>query len=284
MKTWLERITPKFLNNDQRKSSIPEGIWHKCPDCKQTVYTKDIVKLLLVCPLCNFHFPLSPSERIKLLLDENSFGELFADLSSGDPIKFVDSKPYPDRLKAAIKKTGAKEAVVTGIGLLSGKKVALAVLDFDFMGGSMGSVVGEKITRLIEHCHKHTIPLVTVSTSGGARMQEGTLSLMQMAKTSIALNLLREAGIPFISVLTNPTMGGVSASFAMLGDVIIAEPGALIGFAGPRVIRQTIKQDLPDGFQLSEFQLSHGGIDSIVTRRDLKEQLGLILSYLHHNK
>lgn len=284
MKTWRERLKVNILN-DEKRSIIPEGIWHKCPDCKKTIFTKDLVKAHLVCPNCNYHFPLSPKERIQLLSDEKSFKEINANIKSVDPINFVDTVSYKDRLKKSKSRTGSTEAVITGTAKLDGRLIALAILDFGFMGGSMGSVVGEKITLLIEHAADKEIPLVIVSNSGGARMQEGILSLMQMAKTSMAINLLNDKKIPFISILANPTLGGVSASYAMLADINIAEPGALIGFAGPRVIFQTIKQELPEGFQKSEFQLKHGGIDLIISRNQLKTTISNLLDYLvPHNK
>ncbi|MBL0691081.1 MAG: acetyl-CoA carboxylase carboxyltransferase subunit beta [SAR324 cluster bacterium] len=283
MTSWFEKLTPNFLHPESKKVSIPEGVWHKCPNCKETIYGKDLKKSLKVCTTCGFHFLLCATERIEQLTDADSFKELYANLTPEDPIKFVDSKPYPERVKMAKRKTGLTEAVLTGDAKINGRLVSLAVLDFGFMGGSMGSVMGEKITRLIEHSADTNQPLIVVSASGGARMQEGILSLMQMAKTSIALNLLKDQHLAYISLLTYPTMGGVSASFAMLGDVILAEPGSLIGFAGPRVIKQTIKQDLPKQFQRAEEQLEHGGIDRVVKRGDLKDELSKILDYLTAN-
>ncbi|MFB0526668.1 MAG: acetyl-CoA carboxylase, carboxyltransferase subunit beta [bacterium] len=259
------------------KKSVPGGLWTKCEKCNEIIYNKELEENLKVCPKCGYYFRLTPKQRIKLLLDRGSFRENYANLKPGDPLEFVAIQSYKNRVKHDQKKTGFSEAVISGEGRIGKYKVAVAILDFDFMGGSMASVVGEKVTRLIEKAIKKRIPVVIVSSSGGARMQEGVLSLMQMAKTSAALGLLDREKLPFISILTNPTTGGVSASFAMLGDVIIAEPRALIGFAGPRVIEQTIRQKLPEGFQTSEFLLKHGLIDMIVERKDLKSTVVRIL-------
>jgi len=259
------------------KKSVPGGLWTKCEKCNEIIYNKELEENFRVCPKCGYYFRLKPKQRIKLLMDRGSFRESNADLKPGDPLGFVAVQAYKYRVKEDQKKTGSNEAVITGEGGIGKRRVAIAILDFDFMGGSMASVVGEKVTRLIEKALKKRIPVVIVSSSGGARMQEGVLSLMQMAKTSAALGLLDREKIPFISILTNPTTGGVSASFAMLGDVIIAEPRALIGFAGPRVIEQTIRQKLPEGFQTSEFLLKHGLIDMIVERKDLKNTVVRIL-------
>jgi len=259
------------------KKSVPGGLWTKCEKCNEIIYNKELEENFRVCPKCGYYFRLNPKQRIKLLMDRGSFRESNADLKPGDPLGFVAVQAYKNRVKEDQKKTGSNEAVITGEGSIGKCRVAIAILDFDFMGGSMASVVGEKVTRLIEKALKKRIPVVIVSSSGGARMQEGVLSLMQMAKTSAALGLLDRGKIPFISILTNPTTGGVSASFAMLGDVIIAEPRALIGFAGPRVIEQTIRQKLPEGFQTSEFLLKHGLIDIIVERKDLKNTVVRIL-------
>jgi len=259
------------------KKSVPRGLWTKCEKCNELIYNKELEKNLRICPKCGYYFRLTAKQRIKLIFDRASFREDYAQLRAGDPLEFVAVQSYKDRIKQDQKKTGLTEAVISGEGKIGKHKVAAAVLDFDFMGGSMASVVGEKVTRIIEKAIKKKIPLVIISSSGGARMQEGVLSLMQMAKTSAALGLLGRERIPFISILTNPTTGGVSASFAMLGDIIIAEPKALIGFAGPRVIEQTIKQKLPEGFQTSEFLLEHGLIDMIVERKDLKNAVIRIL-------
>jgi len=259
------------------KKSVPGGLWTKCEKCNEIIYNKELENNFRVCPKCGHYFRLTAKQRIKLLLDRGSFRENYANLKTGDPLGFVAVESYKDKIKQDQKKTGLSEAVICGEGRIGKHKVAVAVLDFDFMGGSMASVMGEKVTRIIEKAVKKRIPVLIVSSSGGARMQEGVLSLMQMAKTSAALGLLGRERIPFISILTNPTTGGVSASFAMLGDVIIAEPKALIGFAGPRVIEQTIREKLPEGFQTSEFLLKHGLIDMIVERKDLKDTVVRIL-------
>ncbi|MCB1007978.1 MAG: acetyl-CoA carboxylase carboxyltransferase subunit beta [Acidobacteria bacterium] len=271
---------PKAIRSERDRSVVPEGLWTRCDGCREIVYTKELDKNLRICPKCGHHFRIDPAARIALLLDEESPRELFTRVAPGDPLEFVDTKRYVDRLRAYQKALGVRDAVVVVEGRLAGRPVVLAVMDYRFMGGSMGSVVGEKITRAAERALEHEQPLVVVSASGGARMQEGALSLMQMAKISAALGRLRAAGIPFLSVLTDPTTGGVTASFAMLGDLNIAEPGALIGFAGPRVIEQTIRQSLPDGFQRSEFLLEHGFLDLIVPRSELKETLARCLTHL----
>lgn len=278
--TWFERIRPPKVKIPSRASKIPEGLWVKCDGCKEIIYKKEVDKNLNVCPRCNYHFRIGARERIEQILDEGSFAELDSGLTAKDPLKFKDSKRYKERIKESIKKTGLLEAVVSGQGKLYGKPVQIAAFDFNFMGGSMASVAGEKVCRAIERASEKGEPLIIVSCSGGARMQEGVYSLMQMAKTCSALASLDERKVPFISLLADPTTGGVTASFAMLGDVIIAEPGALIGFAGPRVIEHTIKQKLPDGFQRAEFLLEHGIIDMVVDRRNLKEMLGKLLNYL----
>jgi acetyl-CoA carboxylase carboxyl transferase subunit beta len=262
------------------KLDIPGDLWVKCYSCNSTIYNKDLEANLKVCPKCNYHFKLSASERIYFTLDDGSFEEINADIKSRDFLGFVDSKPYAKRLEEAEMKSGLPEVIVTGEGTVKERPVALGIMDFGFMGGSMGSVVGEKVARLLEHALTRKIPAVIFSSSGGARMQEGILSLMQMAKTSAALGRLRENNIPYISVLCDPTTGGTTASFAMLGDIQIAEPNALIGFAGPRVIEQTIRQKLPPGFQRSEYLLAHGMVDIVVHRKELKRVLGDILSFL----
>ncbi len=269
----------KYTIVKAKKRVIPDGLWTKCPKCNQFIYTKILNENLKVCPKCQYHFPLSCQERIKLLTD--NFKELYANLESADPLEFRGPKSYKEKLEEEKKKTSLKEAAVVGEAEIGGKRVAFGVTDSRFIMGSMGSVVGEKITRIIEYAQDKRIPLIIVSGSGGgARMYEGMLSLMQMAKTSAALERLNEEKIPYISVLTHPTMAGVMASFAGLGDIIIAEPQALIGFTGPRVIKQTIKQELPEGFQTSEFNLTHGLIDMIVPRKELKETLIKLLEYL----
>jgi len=264
-----------------KKKDMPADLWTKCPDCSQLIYNKALEENQKVCPKCNYHFVMSALERIKLLLDKDSFKEIDSDMRSVDILKFKGVKSYLDKIQEDSKATGLKEAVLTGKGKLDKKEVVFAVTDSKFIMGSMGSVVGEKLTRAIELATKEKLPIIIVSGSGGgARMYEGILSLMQMAKTSAALSKHNDAGLLFISVLTNPTMAGVMASFASLGDVIIAEPKALIGFTGPRVIEQTIHKKLPEGFQKSEFMLEHGMLDAVVTRKQLKETLSILLEYL----
>lgn len=265
-----------------RKKSMPAGLWTKCPSCQAVMFNKTLRENLLVCTKCSYHFIMGAMERIHHLVDENSFVEIDANLRSEDPLKFSAVKSYTEKIKQDQKKTGLKEACVTGTAKILGKDCALGVTDSRFIMGSMGSVVGEKITRLIEHALEKKLTLIIVSGSGGgARMYEGALSLMQMAKTSIALARYQKEKLSFISVLTNPTMGGVMASFASLGDIIIAEPRALLGFAGPRVIEQTIRQKLPADFQTSEFLLDHGLVDMVIERQYLKQKLALLLEYLH---
>jgi len=272
---------PKYTIVRVKKKEIPEGLWAKCEECSETLYNKTIEENLKVCPKCGSHFSLGAYERISMLLDKDTFKEYDKDMLSADPLDFKGPKTYKDKLKQDQLITGLNDAVVSGEGLLGHKKIVIAVTDSRFIMGSMGSVVGEKITRAIEEATKNKLPLVIVSGSGGgARMYEGMLSLMQMSKTCAALSYHRKAKIPYISVLTNPTMGGVMASFAGVGDIIIAEPRALIGFAGPRVIEQTIRQKLPAGFQRSEFLLEHGLIDMIVQRKNLKSTLSQLLDYL----
>jgi acetyl-CoA carboxylase carboxyl transferase subunit beta len=264
----------------QRKKEIPDGIWIKCDACGEIIYRKELEKHLWVCSKCDHHFRIRSRDYVDLVLDNGQLEEYDAGLQASDPLTFKDSKKYPDRIQSSQKKTALKDAIVAGIGKIDGREVSLAVMDFGFIGGSMGSVVGEKVARAIERSLERRIPLVIISCSGGARMQEGILSLMQMAKTSALLAKLYDAKIPYLSVLTNPTTAGVMASYASLGDVIIAEPKALLGFAGPRVIQQTIKQDLPPGFQSSEFFLEHGFLDLISHRKDLRRNISLILEYL----
>jgi acetyl-CoA carboxylase carboxyl transferase subunit beta len=260
-----------------KKVQMPEGLWTKCKNCEEIIYSKEIERNLNVCPKCDYHFRISARERIDLVIDAGTFNETDPEMASVDFLKFKDSKKYVDRIKAAVKKNGAGDAVITGSGLMNDQEVVVAVFDFSFLGGSMGSVVGEKITRAIELGLEKKAPVLVFSSSGGARMQESILSLMQMAKSSAALAKLKKAGIPFISVLTDPTTGGVTASFAMLGDLNVAEPKALIGFAGPRVIEQTIRQQLPEGFQRSEYLLEHGMVDMIVSRQEMKAKLSQAL-------
>jgi len=270
----------KIKNTTDKKVKIPEGLWIKCSDCKEIIYKKEFEKNLQVCPKCNYHFRISARQRVKYFVDIGSFEEINTELSTSDPLNFKDIKEYRVRIKENQEKTGLKEAVITGKAKIKGIMIMLAVMDFSFMGGSMGSVVGEKITRAAEEALYLNVPLVIISSSGGARMQEGMFSLMQMAKVSQAIGRLKKEGIPYISILTDPTFGGVSASFAMLGDIIIAEPKSLIGFAGPRVIKQTTKQKLPDGFQKAEFLLKHGMIDIVVHRKLLKNTVFRLLKML----
>lgn len=276
--SWFRRRPSRLTKSDRKKTAVPEGLWIKCNNCGEIVYSKEIDRNLKVCPKCDYHFRITAKERIDLLVDPGSFEEFDSQIKSEDPLQFKDSKKYKDRIKDAVKKTKQNEAVICGTGTIEGRETVLAVFDFSFLGGSMASAVGEKITRAIEMAVKKRCGLIIISSSGGARMQEGALSLMQMAKTSVALARMRKERLPFISVLTDPTTGGVTASFAMLGDVNIAEPKALIGFAGPRVIQQTIRQDLPEGFQRSEFLLEHGMVDKIVSRKELKSTLATLLS------
>ncbi len=264
----------------QEKKEIPHGLWTKCESCGEIIYVKELEKSFWVCPKCNYHFRIRSKDYIDLLLDADTFKECDENLISVDPLRFRDSKRYTDRTREARRKTRLNDAVVCGIGKIDGREVSLAVMDFSFIGGSMGSVVGEKVARTIERSLAYTYPLVIVSCSGGARMQEGILSLMQMAKTAALLAQIAEKKIPYLSVLTNPTTAGVMASYASLGDVILAEPKALLGFAGPRVIQQTIGQELPEGFQSSEFFLEHGFLDLICERKNLKSTLALLLDYL----
>ena len=271
---------PKAVRESRERSTVPEGLWLRCDGCREIVYSKELERNLRICPKCGYHFRIDAPARIALLLDEAEPKTLFDEVVPADPLGFADTKRYADRLKAYQKALGVADAAIVVAGAIEEIPVVLAVMDYRFMGGSMGSVVGEKLTRAAEAARDRKRPLVIVSASGGARMQEGILSLMQMAKISAALMRLREAGVPYISVLTDPTTGGVTASFAMLGDLNIAEPGALIGFAGPRVIEQTIRQSLPEGFQRSEFLLEHGFLDLVVPRPELKATLARCLRHL----
>ncbi len=274
---WFKKTREQKID---KKVKIPEGLWVKCENCKEIVYKKEIEKNLKVCPKCNYHFRISALERLDLIVDEGSFAEINGGVASADPLGFKDTLSYRDRIREYQKRSGLREAIITGEALISGYPVVVAVMDFSFHGGSMGSAVGEKIVRAAELAMEKKIPLITVASSGGARMQEGIFSLMQMAKTSAAVGKMKEAGIPYISILSDPTFGGVTASFAMLGDIIIAEPKSLIGFAGQRVIEQTIKQQLPENFQRAEFFLEHGMIDLVVDRKDIKETLGILIGHL----
>jgi acetyl-CoA carboxylase carboxyl transferase subunit beta len=274
---WFKKTS---VSKDKKAVKIPEGMWVKCDICKEIIYRKELERNLKVCPKCNYHFRINAGERMRYLADEGSFEEYDAGLTSGDPLKFRDTKTYPARIEASIKKSGINEAVITGQAKIKGVKAIIAIMDFAFMGGSMGSAVGEKVARAAERALEEHLPFVAVSSSGGARMQEGIYSLMQMAKVSAAVGMLKDAGVPYISVIADPTFGGVTASFAMLGDIIIAEPRSLIGFAGPRVIEQTIQQQLPEDFQRAEFVLEHGLIDRIVERRRMRKELSMILTHL----
>ncbi len=269
---------------DVKRKDIPKNLYTKCPLSGEIVYNKELEKNLMVVPKSGYHFPLSAPERIELLLNPGSFEEHDAELSSADPLNFKGAASYRDKLEKDKKKTGMNDAVISGLGKIGRTLVSIAIMDFRFRGASMGSVVGEKITRAIERSSRRKIPLVIVCASGGARMEEGILSLMQMAKTSAALAILSEAKVPYISILTNPTFAGVTASFATLGDVILAEPGALVGFSGPRVIKETIQEKLPEGFQTAEFLLEHGLIDQIVPRALLRERLIVLFHALYHGR
>jgi acetyl-CoA carboxylase carboxyl transferase subunit beta len=278
--TWFEKIMPSRIKTERRTRSVPEGLWIKCPACDAVLYRAELDRNLHVCPKCSHHMRVAARDRLNRFLDEGSPRELAVQVEPEDPLKFRDSKRYRDRLLAAQKQTGEKDALVVMAGTLLGLPVVACAFEFKFLGGSMGSVVGERFARAAEHCIEHRTSLVCFSSSGGARMQEGLLSLLQMSKTSAVLARLADAGLPYVSVLTDPTTGGVSASLAMLGDLIIAEPRALIGFAGPRVIEQTVRQTLPEGFQRSEFLLEHGAIDMIVDRRDMRDRIAALIALL----
>jgi acetyl-CoA carboxylase carboxyl transferase subunit beta len=272
-RTWSD------LKVASRKTTVPEGLWLRCPGCAKMIFRKHMEANLHVCPECGRHYRIAAQERVRQLTDADSFEPMFADLRAADPLGFVDVKPYTERLAAEQERTGRPEAILAGQGFIKGRPAMLACLDLTFMMGSMGSVVGETVTRAIEHATEQNLPLIIVSCSGGARMQESGLSLMQMAKTAAALAQFDDAGGLFISVLTDPTTGGVTASFAMLGDVIFAEPGALVGFAGPRVIKQTIRQELPEGFQRSEYLLEKGMVDRVVARHELRNEIARVIDY-----
>jgi len=277
---WFKKDKAPKEVREGRTSKVPEGLWVKCEQCRQILYNKELARNFKICPKCGYHFRLSAPERLQMLFDDERYTELDAHLRSSDPLRFRDSKKYRDRLRDAEENTGPSDAIVIGSGTVEGIPVLIGAMEFFFMAGSMGSVVGEKIARAAEHALAERRPLVIVSTSGGARMQEGILSLMQMGKISAALARLAEARIPYVSIMTDPTTGGVTASYAMLGDLNIAEPNALIGFAGPRVIEQTIRQTLPEGFQRSEFLLEHGMLDFIVERSEMKATLARCLRLL----
>jgi len=279
---WFKRKNKKVITETKDKKEIPEGLWYKCPKCKVVVSTDEHQENLWVCHNCNHHERVNSNEYFSILFDDNKFTELDANMTSGDPLEFEDTKKYTDRLEATKKKTGINDAVTTGYGKLNDMDITIACMNFNFIGGSMGSVVGEKIARAIKHSIDNEIPFMMISKSGGARMMEAAFSLMQMAKTSARLSQLAEKGIPYVSMLTDPTTGGITASFAMLGDINIAEPGALIGFAGPRVVKETIGKDLPEGFQTSEFVKEHGFLDFIVERKNLKQKVGQFLKMTYY--
>jgi acetyl-CoA carboxylase carboxyl transferase subunit beta len=278
--SWFTRKDKGILTPTEAKREAPDGLWYQCPSCKKVMHTREHRLFAWTCSSCNYHEKIGSQDYFELLFDQSRYTELDAFMSSGDPLKFEDTKRYPDRIKATEKKTGLKDAVRTAYGKMNDVEVVIAAMDFSFIGGSMGSVVGEKIARAIDYSLKNKIPFLMISKSGGARMMEAGFSLMQMAKTSAKLALLAEARIPYVSLLTDPTTGGVTASYAMLGDFNISEPGALIGFAGPRVIRETIGKDLPKGFQSAEFVLEHGFLDFIVDRKDLKDKLTALFNML----
>jgi len=276
--SWFEKLMPSRISTEKRTRSVPEGVWIKCARCDAQLYRNELERNLNVCPKCDNHMRIGARKRLEVFLDPDSQKEIAGNLEPEDPLKFRDSKKYRDRIVQAQKKTGERDALVAASGTLFGRPVVVCAFEFSFMGGSMGSVVGERFTRGANFAAENGMPLIAFSASGGARMQEALFSLLQMAKTSAALARLGEAGVPYVSVLTDPTTGGVSASLAMLGDVNIAEPGALIGFAGPRVIEQTVREKLPEGFQRSEFLLDHGAIDMIVDRRQMREQIADLLA------
>jgi acetyl-CoA carboxylase carboxyl transferase subunit beta len=278
--SWFEKIMPSRIKTERRTRSVPEGLWIKCPACDAVLYRAELERNLYVCPKCSHHMRIGARERLESFLDANTGVEIGANISPEDPLRFRDSKRYKDRLAQAQKATGEKDALVVMAGKVNGLGIVACAFEFRFLGGSMGSVVGERFKRAVDHCIEHKMPLICFSATGGARMQEALFSLMQMAKTSAALARLAQAHLPFISVMTDPTTGGVSASLAMLGDLNFAEPRALIGFAGPRVIQQTVRETLPEGFQRSEFLLEHGALDMIVDRRDMRDRVSSMLRIL----
>jgi acetyl-CoA carboxylase carboxyl transferase subunit beta len=282
--SWFKRVTQGITTKTKEKKHVPDGLWNKCPRCKTITPSKDLVANAHVCPECNYHFKIGSKEYFEILFDDGKFKEYFENITSADPLEFTDTKSYKERIIESQKKTNLKDALRVGVGKINGHKTVVSCMDFAFIGGSMGSVVGEKIARSIDLAREHQLPLIIISKSGGARMMEAAFSLMQMAKTSAKLALLAKDGIPYLSILTDPTTGGVTASFAMLGDFNIAEPEALIGFAGPRVIKETIGKDLPKGFQSSEFLLEHGFVDFIVNRNIMKDKLSLLLKLLRDKK
>ncbi len=282
--TWFKRIKKGILTSTQEKKEAPDGLWQKCPNCKHTMLAKELEEELYVCPECNYHNRINAGEYFPIIFDEGKCELLFENISPKDELEFVDIKPYSERLEKAQKGTGLKDAMTVGHGKVEGHALVIACMNFNFIGGSMGSVVGEKISRAIDYSIEHKLPFMIISKSGGARMMESAFSLMQMAKTSAKLTQLAKAGLPYISLMTDPTTGGVTASYAMLGDINIAEPNALIGFAGPRVIKETIKKDLPEGFQRSEFLLEHGFLDFIVNRKDIRSTLATVIDWFLKGK
>ena len=277
---WFRRMKEGITTKTAEKKEIPEGNWYKCPSCKTVIASQEHEQNLWVCPHCDHHERIGSTEYFSVLFDEGKYRELQAKMTSANPLNFKDTKDYEDRLEASMAKTGLKDAIRTGVGEVGGRQMVISAMDFGFIGGSMGSVVGEKIARAIDYSIKNGLPYVCVTKSGGARMMEAGLSLMQMAKTSARLSLLAKAGLPYVCILTDPTTGGVTASYAMLGDIHLAEPNALIGFAGPRVVKETIGKDLPAGFQRSEFLLEHGFVDRIVHRKDLRTELSTLIGML----
>lgn len=275
---WFKRMKKGILTSTKDKKDAPEGLWSKCPSCKYTCTVSELAENFFVCPKCDYHHRIGSNEYFQILFDESKYEELFGNIKSKDHLHFVDLKPYSQRLKETYAKTGIHDSMTVAVGNIIGNPLVVACMDFEFIGGSLGSVMGEKISRACDYCMQHNFPFMIINKSGGARMMESAFSLMQLAKTSGKLSQLSDKKIPYISLCTDPTFGGTTASFAMLGDVICAEPAALIGFAGPRVIKETIKKDLPEGFQRSEFLLDHGFLDFIVHRKDLREKLGNLLS------
>ncbi|MBP6455845.1 MAG: acetyl-CoA carboxylase carboxyltransferase subunit beta [Chitinophagaceae bacterium] len=280
--TWFKRIAKGILTSSKEKKEVPDGIWNKCGECKKTFTSEELKGNLWVCDSCNHHMRIDAAEYFSFLFDENTEKRLFENITSKDELGFVDLKPYDKRIVAAMKSTNLLDAMTVAEGKINSKRIVIAAMNFKFIGGSMGSVMGEKIARAIDFCIKNKLPLMIISKSGGARMMESAFSLMQMAKTSAKLTQLAKAKLPYISFLTDPTTGGVTASFAMLGDVNIAEPGALIAFAGPRVVKDTVKVDLPEGFQRSEFLLEHGFLDFIVERKTLKEKIANLIGFFEN--
>lgn len=281
--SWFKRIKTGITTNSKQKKEIPEGLWYQCPECKNVMTSEQHAENDWTCSKCDYHEKIGSLEYFSILFDENEFEEIAANMTSGDPLEFTDTKNYKDRIKTTIAKTGLKDALRVGLGNIEGEKAVIACMDFGFIGGSMGSVVGEKFAKGVDAAIKNNCPFICISKSGGARMMEAGFSLMQMAKTSAKLTQLADKQLPYVSILTDPTTGGVTASFAMLGDINIAEPKALIGFAGPRVVKETIGKDLPQGFQSSEFVLEHGFLDYIVPRKEMKKKLALSLKFFKVN-